>query len=310
MAELALSAPAAPARRRHRAGAALEAAAGWMLSLPAIVLTWAMLLGPAVAVVLLSFTDWQFGMPTIAWNGLGNYDELIRDRVFWTSLTNTVVYVGLLVPISVALGLAAALLIDGAARWRRFYSAVYFLPVTATLIATALAWEFAFHPSVGFINQAFRLVGLPTADWLKNPSTALYALVAVGVWQALGLNMVLFLAGLRAIPRDLYEAAAVDGADAPFERFRRVTWPMLGPALVFVVTITAIRSFQVFDTIAVLTEGGPNKATSVLLYQMYQEGFSFLRSAYAAALTCVFLAFVLALTLLQVKLLDRRAHYG
>jgi multiple sugar transport system permease protein len=122
--------------------------------------------------------------------------------------------------------------------------------------------------------------------------------------------MVLFMAGLKAIPRDLYEAAAIDGADGPWERFRRVTWPMLGPATVFVVTITAIRSFQVFDTVAVLTEGGPNKATSVLLYQMVQEGFSFLRSAYAAALTCVFLAFVLMLTGMQTRLLDRRAHYG
>src|SRR5262249_4213669 len=110
-------------------------------------------------------------------------------------------------------------------------------------------------------------------------------------------------------PKGLYEAAALDGADGAFERFRRVTWPMLGPAMVFVVTITAIRAFQVFDTVEVLTDGGPNKATTVLLYQMYQEGFSFLRSAYAAALTCVFLAFVLVLTWIQVQLLERRTHY-
>jgi multiple sugar transport system permease protein len=122
--------------------------------------------------------------------------------------------------------------------------------------------------------------------------------------------MVLFLAGLKSIPKELYEAASVDGVDSAWERFRRVTWPMLGPALVFVVSVTAIRSFQVFDTVSVLTDGGPNKSTSVLLYQMYQEGFSFLRSAYAAAITCVFLAFVLLLTMLQVKVLERRAHYG
>ena len=122
--------------------------------------------------------------------------------------------------------------------------------------------------------------------------------------------MVLFMAGLKAIPKDFYEALALDGADGAWERFRRVTWPMLGPALVFVVSITAIRSFQVFDTVQVLTEGGPSKATEVLLFTMVQEGFTFLRSAYGAALTVIFLAFTLVLTLAQTTLLDRRAHYG
>ncbi|WP_230534322.1 carbohydrate ABC transporter permease [Microvirga roseola] len=298
-----------PAKGRP-AGAILENVAGWSLATPALVLIWLMFLGPALVVIGLSFTDWQFGMPTVAWIGLDNYVELFADRVFWISLTNTLIYVGVLVPLSVGLGLGVALLIEDGLSGSRFYSAIYFLPVTATMLATALAWEFAFHPSVGFINQIFSFLGLPTTDWLKNPDTALFALVAIGVWQSMGLNMVLFLAGLRAIPKDLYEAAAIDGADSFFERFRRVTWPMLGPALVFVVTVTAIRSFQVFDTVAVLTDGGPNKATSVLIYQMYQEGFSFLRSAYAAAITVVFLAFTLVLTLAQATLLDRRTHYS
>lgn len=291
-------------------GAVAEALAGWTLAGPAIVLMWLMLLGPAVAVILLSLTDWTFGAPTIAWAGLANYQELWRDRVFWQSLRNTLAYVAFTVPLSVFLGLGVALLIEAGTHGRGLYRALFFLPVMSTLLAMALVFQFAFHPSVGLVNKAFALVGLPTTDWLKNPDTALYALGVIGIWQAVGLNMVLFLAGLKAIPHDLYEAAAIDGADSAWERFRRVTWPMLGPALVFVVTITAIRSFQVFDTVAVLTDGGPNKATSVLLYQMYQEGFSFLRSAYAAALTCVFLAFVLLLTWAQTQLLDRRAHYG
>lgn len=298
-----LSAAAAP-------GAWVETLAGWVLAGPAIVLMWLMLLGPAVAVILLSLTDWTFGAPTIAWAGLANYQELWGDRVFWQSLRNTLAYVAFTVPLSVFLGLGVALLIEAGTHGRGAYRALFFLPVMSTLLAMALVFQFAFHPTVGLVNKAFALLGLPTTDWLKNPDTALYALGVIGIWQAVGLNMVLFLAGLKAIPRDLYEAAAIDGADSAWERFRRVTWPMLGPALVFVVTITAIRSFQVFDTVAVLTDGGPNKATSVLLYQMYQEGFSFLRSAYAAALTCVFLAFVLLLTWAQTQLLDRRAHYG
>lgn len=298
------------ARTVKRPGELAESLAAWTLAGPAVVLMWLMLLGPAVGVIALSLTDWTFGAPTIAFAGLANYRELFEDRVFWTSLRNTLAYVAFTVPTSVFLGLAVALLIEAGSSLRGFYRAVYFLPVTSTLLAMALVFQFALHPTAGLVNQVFTAVGLPTTDWLKNPDTALYALGTIGIWQAVGLNMVLFLAGLKAIPKDLYEAAAIDGADSAWERFRRVTWPMLGPALVFVVTITAIRSFQVFDTVQVLTDGGPNKATSVLLYQMVQEGFSFLRSAYAAALTCVFLAFVLLLTWAQTKLLDSRAHYG
>lgn len=296
-------------RRRLRAGEASEIAAAWTLAGPAIALMWIMLLGPALAVIALSFTDWTFGMPDIAWAGIENYLELAHDRAFLMALRNTLVYVAFVVPAAVFLGLGAALLIEAGTQLRGFYRAAFFLPVTSTLLAMALVFQFAFHPTVGAVNRAFAAVGLPTTDWLRNADTALFALGAIGIWQATGLAMVLYLAGLKAIPRDLYESAAIDGADGAWERFRRVTWPMLGPATVFVVTITAIRSFQVFDIVAVLTDGGPNKATTVLLYQMYQEGFSFLRSAYAAAMTCVFLGFVLLLTWIQVKLLDKRTHY-
>jgi multiple sugar transport system permease protein len=306
---LALPGGYSTARRLHP-GALAEQWAAWLLAGPAVILMWLMLLGPAVAVIVLSLTDWTFGSPSFSWIGSANYEELWRDRVFWLSLRNTLAYVAFTVPTAVILGLAVALLIEAGSSGKGLYRALFFLPVTSTLLAMALVFQFALHPTVGLVNQTFVAFGLPTTDWLKNPATALYALGVIGIWQAVGLNMVLFLAGLKAIPKDLYEAAAIDGADTAWERFRRVTWPMLGPALVFVVTITAIRSFQVFDTVAVLTEGGPNKATSVLLYQMYQEGFSFLRSAYAAALTCVFLVFVLLLTWAQTKLLDRRTHYG
>ncbi len=295
---------AAPALRRA------EAVAAYMLAAPAFLIMWAMLLGPALAVLLLSFTDWSFGEPDLRWAGGVNYVELWGDRVFWKSLRNTLIYVGVSVPATVGLGLLAALLIEGAGRLRGVYRAAYFLPVASTLLAMALVWEFMFHPTVGFVNQAFRVIGIPTTDWLQNPDTALLALAVIGVWQNLGLAMVLFMAGLKAIPKDFYEALALDGADGAWERFRRVTWPMLGPALVFVVSITAIRSFQVFDTVQVLTEGGPSKATEVLLFTMVQEGFTFLRSAYGAALTVIFLAFTLVLTLAQTTLLDRRAHYG
>lgn len=300
----------APIARRRRAGERAEILAAWVLSGPAMILMWAMLFGPTVVVFVLSFTDWTFGMPTIAWVGLDNYREMIGDDTFLRTVWNTLVYVAFVVPLSVFMGLGAALLIEARTSLRSFYRAAFFLPVVSTLLAMALVFQFAFHPTVGAVNLTFAAIGLPTTDWLKNENTALFALGVIGIWQAIGLSMVLFLAGLKAIPKDLYEAAAVDGADSAWERFRRVTWPMLGPATVFVVTITAIRAFQVFDTVDVLTNGGPNKATNVLLFQIYQEGFSFLRSAYAAALTVVFLGFVLVLTILQVKLQERRTHYG
>lgn len=281
-----------------------------VLAGPAVALIWILLLGPVIAVVILSFSDWTFGMPEIGWVGLANYREMIGDETFWKTLRNTLVYVSFVVPMSVFLGLGAAILIEAGEGLRGFYRAAFFLPVVATLLAMALVFQFAFHPTVGAVNKALAFFGLPTSDWLKNPDTALFALGFIGIWQAIGLAMVLFIAGLKAIPKDLYEAAAVDGADGAFERFRRVTWPMLGPAFLFVLTITATRAFQVFDVVQVLTEGGPSKSTNVLLFQIYQEGFSFLRSAYAAALTVVFLGVVLLITVIQVKVQDRHTHYA
>jgi len=295
---------------RHLPALAAERFAAWSLSAPALVLLALMLLGPSLAVVVLSLTDWQFGAASFRWIGLGNYAAMLEDRVFWRSLVNTLVYVAIVVPGSVALGLGAALLIEAGTSLRGLYRAIYFLPVTSTLLAMAIVWEFLLHPSVGLVNLALQGLGIPTTDLLKNPATALPTLAAIGIWQAVGLNMVLFMAGLKSIPADLYDAASVDGADSAWERFRRVTWPMLGPALMFVVVITAIRSFQVFDTVQVLTQGGPNKATEVLLFTMYQEGFNFFRTGYGSAITVVFLVFVLAMTLLQARVLDRRVHYA
>jgi multiple sugar transport system permease protein len=200
--------------RPPRAGhGSLEALTAWLLSAVAVAMIWLVLIGPCIAVAVIALTDWVFGMPSLSFVGFANFAELLGDRVFWVSLRNTVLYVALLVPVSVGLGLGAALLINGAAFGQRAYAAVYFLPVTATLLATALAWEFAFHPSVGWVNQAIGLLGIARIDWMKNADFALYSLVVIGVWQALGLNMVLYLAGLRAIPRDLYEAACVQKND-------------------------------------------------------------------------------------------------
>ncbi len=284
-------------------------AARWLIS-PAVILFVVLLAGPTLAVFVLSLTDWQLGSSTLSFIGLDNYSQLFADRVFWKSFGNTFIYCFVVVPGSVFLGLGLALLIEGVGTGRSFYRAAYFLPVTSTLIAMAVVWEFMLHPTVGLVNIVVEQFGMTGGDWLKNPSRALFTLAGIGIWQSVGLNMVLFMAGLKSIPGDLYEAAEIDGAASSWERFRCVTWPMLGPTTLFVTVVSGIRSFQVFDTVEVLTKGGPNKATEVLLYTMYTEAFNFFRTGYGAAITVVFLVVVLALTLLQVRVGEKRTHYS
>ena len=284
-------------------------AAGWTMSAPALFLMLMLLIGPVLAVVAMSFTDYQLGAAGFAWIGFDNYAALAGDRVFWTSLVNTLVYVAIVVPSSVALGLGAALLIEAGASLRAFYRAVFFIPVMATLIAMAISWEFMLQPQFGLINLALKSVGLSGGNWLQDTRYVLPVLAGIGVWQLFGFNMVLFLAGLKSIPRSLYEAGEMDGVASAWGRFRLVTWPLLGPVSLFVTVISGIRSFQVFDTVHVLTKGGPTKHSEVLLYTMYAEGFEFFRSGHAAAIAVVFLFFVLALTLLKTWAIERQVHY-
>jgi multiple sugar transport system permease protein len=304
------SAPAVGARVFAGRRSSGRSAAAYALSGPAFVLMLMMLIGPLAGVIALSFTDYQLGAPSFSWIGLANYREMVADRVFWISLKNTLTYVAIVVPGAVAFGLGVALLIQSGAGLRSWYRTIYFLPVMATLIAMAIVWEFMLHPQFGLVNGLLRAAGLPGHSWLQDRGTALYSLCVIGIWQAVGFNMVLFLAGLVSIPKHLYDAAEIDGAESAWSRFRLVTWPMLGPVTLFVVAISAIRSFQVFDTVQVLTKGGPSKSSEVLIYTMYTEGFEFFRSGYGAAVTVVFLAFVLLLTLLKSALGNREVHYA
>jgi multiple sugar transport system permease protein len=287
-----------------------ETATAWLLSAPAILAYLLMLLLPTLATIALAFTDFELGATGFAWIGLDNFAEMLSDRSFMASLRNTIIYVGLVTPGSIAGALALALLIEAGTRGRTFFRAVFFLPVVSLTVAMAAAWQYLLHPSIGPLNAMLRAAGLGSPEWLSSSSTVLISLAAIGIWENLGFNLVLFLAGLTAIPRELYAAAEVDGARHAWQRFRLVTWPMLGPTTLFVLTITMIRSVRVFDTVAVLTQGGPNKASQVLLYTMYEEGFTYFRLGYSAAITLVFLAIVLAMMWLQTKILDKRVHYG
>ena len=304
---------------------------------PAVILMAVILILPVLVAGMLSFTDYNLGSPSFEWVGSKNYEALTKYRSYNKMFTASLTYVLVVVPSSVLLGLGAALLISSVRFGGDFYKAIFFLPVMATLLAMAIAWEFALDPVVGMVNDFLRSgcsvgwwhslltgswLGLNPADswygnscvermpnWLGDKKYALSTISFIGIWQAFGFNMVLYLAGLTGVPRDLYNAAEMDGANSAWERFRLVTWPMLGPTHVFVVTITSIRSFQVFDTVEALTRGGPSKSTYLMVYAMFEKGIKQNLIGMGSAITIVFLAFVLMITLTQVYFVNRRVHY-
>jgi len=309
----------------------------WFVA-PAVLLMIILLIAPILVAAALSFTDYSLGSKSFEWVGLSNYETLLKFSSYKKMFSASFTYVLIVVPVSVALGLGAALLIQSLRFGGEAYKAVFFLPVMATLLAMAIAWEFALNPIVGVVNDTLAsgcdvgwiysfLTGAwygadPASSWygqgcaryfplwLGDRNYALGTIAFIGIWQIFGFNMVLYLAGLTGVPRELYAAAAVDGAASAWERFRLVTWPMLGPTHVFVLTITSIRSFQVFDTVEALTRGGPSKSTYMMVYAMYEKGVRHNLLGIGSAITMVFLVMVLGLTLTQVYFVNRRVHYS
>ncbi len=286
-----------------------EAAAGYAFVTPALILIMVLLIAPIVVVLLLSLTDYQLGALEWSWVGLANYSDMLGDRIFLRSLGNTFIYVAIVVPGSVVLGLLVAILVQERTKSKAIYQTIFFLPVTTTLIAMSVVWHFLLNPSLGPITSLTRALGLGEFDVFGDPDLVLVGLAVIGIWQLVGFNMILFLAGLTAIPRDLYDAADIDGADGAWDRFARVTWPMLGPTTLFVVVTTTITAFRVFDTVAVITRGNPQGRSDVLLYTLYKVGFQDFNMGPASAMTIAFLVFVLVIALAQAFLIDRRTHY-
>ena len=304
----AIALDAAPQRATRRREW-LERLTGMGFALPATLLLLMTSLAPLAALIVLSFTDYHLGDLDFNVVGLANFAKALHDPVFQRSLANTLIYVGIVLPFAVCLGLLVAILVHGRRRTRGFYEVIYFLPVTSTLIAMATVWTFLLHPKLGPVNALMGELGMQPRAFLSDPSLALPTLAVIGIWHLVGFNMVLFLAGLTAIPKDLYEAAEVDGCANPIDRFLTITWPMLGPTTMFVIVTTSITAFKVFDTVAVMTHGGPMGSSEVLLYSIYLEGFQYFHTAYAAALTIVFLAFMLVFSVVQTFVLERRTHY-
>jgi multiple sugar transport system permease protein len=294
-------------RSAHRA---IEARAAWRLASPTAVLMLLLLVLPTLAVFGLSLTDAELGVSDINFLGLDAYADLLDDRAFRGALRNTALYVAMVAPAAVLLGLGLALLIEAEIGGRAFFRSVYFLPVVSLIVAMASVWQYLMHPSFGPINILLRLLGFAGVNWLGSSDNVLAALAVIGVWQALGFNMVLFLAGLTAIDRTLYAAAEMDGVRSAWDRFRVVTWPMLGPTTLFVTTISVINAVKVFETVATLTQGGPARASETLLWVIYREGFVYLHVGTASAMAVVFIALLLFLLVIQTRVLDKQVHYG
>lgn len=298
----------------------------WFIG-PALILMVLVLLLPIGLAAGLSLTDYSLGSPGTEFVGLENYERIFTRSTYEKMFGATFRYVGVVVPLSVGLGLGAALLVNSVGRFGDLYKTIYFLPVMAALLAMAIVWEFALHPTIGIVNRTLELACGTWAEgwtffaegcdrtfplWLRERETAIWTVAFIGIWQGFGFNMVLYLAGLTGIPRDLYAAAEMDGARSGWERFRLVTWPMLGPTTVFVVTISIIRSFQVFDTVEAFYPqgGGPSKSVYVMMFALYEKGVQQNLIGIGSAITVVFLGFVMAVTVVQRRLVERRTHYG
>lgn len=297
----------------------------WFVS-PALFLMFVILLLPILVAFGISFTSFSLGNSGAEFVGWKNYEQIFTRSTYEKMFGATFRYVLTVVPLTVALGLGAAVLINSLTRFGDLYKTIYFLPVMSALIAMAIVWEFAFHPTIGIINSTLeRGCGtfLETWGWyaqgcektfplwLTNRDYAIWTVSFIGIWQGFGFNMVLYLAGLTGIPKELYAAAEMDGAKSGWERFRLITWPMLGPTTVFVVTISFIRSFQVFDMVEAFYPqgGGPSKSVYVMMFAIYEKGIQQNLMGVGAAITVVFLLFVMFLTVMQRWLVERRTHY-
>jgi multiple sugar transport system permease protein len=257
--------------------------------------------GAIVASFLISFTNWQLVLPPV-WVGVRNYVELLHLPEFWKVLRNTVTYTVGYVPFAVILPLFMAVLVNQKLKGIIFFRTTYFLPVVSSGVAIALVWGWMYHPSFGVINYLLKqLFGIDGPRWLGDPKWAMPALIIIGVWNSLGYNMMIYLAGLQGIPAELYEAARIDGAGW-WRQFRHVTVPLIAPTTFFILVLSIIGSFQVWTITYLLTRGGPAGSTLTLSYYIYQHGFEWFQMGFAAALAYVLFAIIFLATLLQFRL--------
>jgi multiple sugar transport system permease protein len=255
---------------------------------------------PVLASFGLSFAQWNLLSPP-KWVGFANYAALISEPLFWKVLGNTFVYAFSVVLFEVPIALALAIALNQQGWVVKIFRTVFFLPVVTSMIAIALVWNWIYDPQYGLLNAALGALGIKPIAWLFTTDWALPALIVMGIWKNVGYSMVIFLAGLQNIPDELYEAASIDGAN-PWQQFLNVTLPMVSPTLFFVTTMSTITAFQIFDSVYMMTQGGPENSTNVAVYWLYQNAFEFFQVGRASAMAYVLFAIILTLTLIQWSL--------
>jgi sn-glycerol 3-phosphate transport system permease protein len=294
--------------RHAGAAASRHALHAWLLLLPALVLLAAFTHWPVLSTLIDSFFSTPKGQRPAVWVGLENYAAMADDPVFWKAVRNTLWFAGATIPSSIALALAMALWVDARIAGRAFVRMAYFTPTVLPMIAVANIWLFFYTPQYGLLEQITGALGLPSHNWLGSPSTALGAVTVVAIWKEAGFFMIFYLAALQTLNPSLREAAAIEGASRGCF-FRRVQWPLLMPTTLFVLINAFINAFRMVDHLFVLTRGGPDNASILLLYHLYEVGFSFWDTAYAATITVVLVAVLAGIALVQFFVLDKRVHY-
>ena len=283
-----------------------EARAGWAMTAPALTAIGLFFLLPTLAALVLSFTDFDIyalaNLNNLRFIGFDNYQRLVTNPLFWQAMGNTMWFVVFGVPLVVAASLAAAMLVNAKTlKWRGVWRVALFAPFVTTLVATAVVWNYLLHTRYGLINYALGGLGIAPVDWLGNPDTALPAILLFVAWKSFGYNMIIFLAALQAVSRDLEDAARVDGAGA-WMRFRHVTLPAIAPTVLLVAILTVAGMFQLFAEPYVMTQGGPARSTVTVLYFMFEEGFKWWNLGSGSAVAFILFLCILAVTFVQLKI--------
>ncbi len=278
----------------------------WLLLLPALALLSAFTYVPTLATLWHSVTG--TGMQQNTGFTLDNYRYLLDDDVFWQVLGNNLIYAAITVPVSIALAMMMALWVNGKLRGRGVLRLAYFTPTILPMIAVANIWLFFYSPEIGLFNTVLGWFGLKGQNWLGDPHLSLYSLMLMAIWKEAGFFMIFYLAALQAISPELYQAAELEGAGR-WTRFRRIIFPLLMPTTLFVLVNAFLNAFKLVDQLFILTKGGPNNASNLLLYYIYENAFSFFDTAYAAALTVVLLFILVVLAVIQFGVIERRVHY-
>ncbi|WP_203580715.1 carbohydrate ABC transporter permease [Microbacterium hibisci] len=294
----AAATPPPPARRRRSKLRLRNTLIGWSFILPNFLGFGLLTLIPIVVLFYMAFTNWNvFGKAD--WVGLANFERLIGDGSFRISVVNTLYYSVLHIPLTIAVSLGLALLLNNKLRGVAFFRTAAFFPYITSIVAIAVVWNLLFSPEYGPINEFLRFIGIQNPPgWLTSPEWAMPAVVIVGTWRDMGYYMILFLAGLQTVPRELHEAARVDGASV-WQRFVNVTLPCLRPTMFFVTVMLTINSFKIFDLILVMTDGGPGQSTLVMSQFIYRKGFEESQFGYASAAAVALFFMCIIVTILQ-----------